>query len=172
MTNYAEKIINRTFINAPIETVWAILVATDRPLPFFFGNSCQTKDGLKKGANMRMLHPNGKVVMVFGEVLAFEPPHLYSHTFKMTNLDDPACTVTYELREKDAGTEFDLIIDNAIVGSKLLKEMKSAQGFISSNLKSMAETGKPAFTGKMVKVLSPIFGMLAKKRQNVAHWEL
>lgn len=121
---------------------------------------------------MRMLHPNGKVVMVFGEVLAFEPPHLYSHTFKMTNLDDPACTVTYELREKDAGTEFDLIIDNAIVGSKLLKEMKSAQGFISSNLKSMAETGKPAFTGKMVKVLSPIFGMLAKKRQNVAHWEL
>lgn len=164
--------IHRTFIQAPIETVWSILVATDKSLPFFFGSVCETRDGLKPGASMRMVHPNKRVAMVVGEVLAFEPPHRYSHTFKMTNLPDEPCTVTYELREKDGGTEFDLIIENFIEGSKLHKEMLGSQGFISGNLKALAETGKPAFSGKMVKLLSPIFGMIAKKEQRVENWPL
>ena len=169
---YAEKSINRTFINAPVETVWSTLVATDKPLPFFFGSVCDTKDGLKKGAKMRMLHPNGKIAMIVGDVLEFEPPYRYSHTFKMTNLQDDPCTVTYELREKDGGTEFDLIIENAIEGSKLHKEMLGAQGFISKNLKAMAETGKPAFTGKLVSLMSPIMALIAKSEQKVEHWPL
>lgn len=45
----APKSIQRTFIEAPIETVWATLVATDKPLPFFFGAVCDTTDGLKPG---------------------------------------------------------------------------------------------------------------------------
>lgn len=172
MTKIADKSMNRTLIKAPIETVWSTLVATDRPLPFFFGGVCDTKDGLKPGAKMRMVHPNGKIAMVVGDVLAFEPPHLYSHTFQMTNLDDPPCTVTYKLTEVDEGTQFDLIIENAIAGSKLLKEMEGAQGFIANNLKAMAETGKPAFSGKLVGLLSPLFGMLAKKQQAIENWPL
>ena len=168
----AEKSINSTFINAPIETVWSTLVATDKALPFFFGSICQTKKGLKPGAKMRMVHPNGKLAMIVGEVLAFEPPNRYSHTFQMTNIDEPPCTVTYELRKKDGGTEFDLIIDNAIEGSKLLKEMKGAQGFIASNLKSIAETDKPAFTGKMVTLLSPVMAWIAKPQQKIENWPL
>jgi len=168
----APKSINRTFIEAPIDVVWSTLVATDKPLPFFFGSVCQTKDGLKPGASMRMVHPNEKIAMIVGEVLVFEPPYRYSHTFKMTNLDDEPCTVTYELREKDGGTEFDLIIENAIEGSKLHKEMLGAQGFISKNLKAMAETGKPAFTGKMVSVLAPVMALVSKKQQRIENWPL
>ena len=169
---YAEKTIHRTFIAAPIDTVWSILVATDRPLPFFFGGVCDTRDGLKSGAKMRMIHPNGKIAMVVGEVLAFEPPHLYSHTFKMTTLDDPACRVTYALREKDGGTEFDLIIEDAIAGSKLHKEMIGAQGFISQNLKSLAEKGSPAFSGRMVTLLAPVMAAFASKNQSIENWPL
>ncbi|MEO0818676.1 MAG: SRPBCC domain-containing protein [Pseudomonadota bacterium] len=169
---YAPQSVHRTFIEAPVETVWSILVATDKPLPFFFGSICDTEDGLKPGAKMRMVQPNRKIAMVVGEVLAFEPPHRYSHTFKMTNLEDPACVVTYELREKDGGTEFDLIIDQAIEGSKLHKEMISAQGFIAGNLKSLAETGKPGFSGKMVGVMAPVIALLAKKQQRIEHWPL
>ncbi|KIN62509.1 Activator of Hsp90 ATPase 1 family protein [Sulfitobacter noctilucicola] len=172
MTNIAPKSISRTFINAPIETVWSTLVATDQPLPFFFGAVCQTKNGLEEGAKMRMVNPNGKIAMVVGEVLRFDPPHCYSHTFKMTNIDEPPCVVTYELREKDGGTEFDLIITEAIEGSKLHKEMLSAQGFISSNIKAVAETGKPAFTGRMVGLLGPVFALLAKKKQRIENWPL
>ena len=62
--DYAEKSVHRTFIEAPIQTVWSILVATDKPLLFFFGSVCDTSDGLKSGAKMRMVHPNRKIAMV------------------------------------------------------------------------------------------------------------
>ena len=170
--DYAEKSVHRTFIEAPIQTVWSILVATDKPLPFFFGSVCDTSDGLKSGAKMRMVHPNRKIAMVVGEVLAFEPPYRYSHTFKMTNLKDDACKVTYELREKDGGTEFDLIIERAIEGSDLHKQMIGAQDFIAKNLKSLAEKGKPAFSGSMVTLMGPIVALFAKKEQRIEHWPL
>lgn len=169
---YAKAQINRTFVNAPIETVWSTLVATDKALPFFFGSICQTRDGLKEGGAFRMVHPNGKVAMVVGEVLRFDPPTCYAHTFQMTNIDEPPCKVTYTLREKDGGTEFELRIENAIEGGKLIKEMTGAQGFIAANLKALCETGRPAFSGKMVGILSPIFGLMAKKSQAIAHWPL
>ncbi|MEM8617324.1 MAG: SRPBCC domain-containing protein, partial [Pseudomonadota bacterium] len=133
---------------------------------------CDTADGLKPGAKMRMVNPSRKIAMVVGEVLAFEPPHRYSHTFQMTNLDDPACKVTYELREANGGTEFDLIIEETIESSKLHKEMLDAQGFISKNLKALAETGKPAFSGKMVGLMGPVFALFAKKQQRIEHWPL
>lgn len=169
---YAEISVHRTFIEAPIDTVWSILVATDKPLPFFFGAICDTANGLKPGARMRMVHPNRKIAMVVGEVLAFEPPYRYSHTFKMTNLKDDPCQVTYELREKDGGTEFDLIIEGAIEGSDLHKQMIGAQDFIAKNLKSLAEKGKPAFSGTMVTVMSPIVALMSKKEQRIENWPL
>lgn len=144
---YAKANINRTFIKAPIDTVWSTLVATDKALPFFFGSICQTTDGLKPGVKYRMVHPNKKVAMVVGEVIVFDPPHIYAHTFQMTNIDEPPCKVTYSLMEKDGGTEFSLTIENAIEGGKLLKEMAGAQGFIAANLKAICETGKPASLG-------------------------
>ncbi len=164
--------INRVMINAPIETVWNTLVKTDEALPFFFGAICETRDGLRTGARYRMVSANRRVAMVVGEVLRFEPPHVYAHTFRMTNIDEPKVTVTYELREKDGGTEFELRIDNLVPGSKLAKEMVSSQGFIASNLKAMSETGKPAFTGRLVGVLGPVLSRLAKKSQAVGNWPL
>lgn len=164
--------INKTVINAPIDTVWSILTKTDEALPFFFGAICDTKDGLREGASMRMVSANRKTAMVVGDVLRFEPPHVYAHTFRMTNLDDDPCTVTYTLREIDGGTEFELAIDNAVPGSKLEKEMLGAQGFIASNLKALAETGRPAFSGRMVGVLGPIMGLFAKRQQRIENWPL
>lgn len=169
---YAKTNINRTFIKAPIETVWSTLVATDKALPFFFGSTCQTTDGLKAGASYRMVHPNKKLAMVVGEVITFDPPHIYSLTFQMTDIEEPPCKVTYELVEKDGGTEFSLTIENAVEGGKLFKQMASAQGFIGSNLRAFCETGRPAFTGRMVGILSPVFGLFAKKGQSIENWPL
>jgi len=50
--------------------------------------------------------------------------------------------------------------------------MKGAQGFIAGNLKALCETGRPAFSGRMVGLLGPIFGLLAKKRQRIENWPL
>lgn len=169
---FAPAVINRTFIKAPIDTVWSTLVATDKSLPFFFGSVCQTKDGMREGVRYRMAHPSGKLAMVVGEILRFEPPHIYAHSFQMTNIDEPPCKVTYTLTEQDGGTQFELMIEDAVEGSKLLKEMKGAQGFIAGNLKAVCETGKPAFSGRMVRLLSPVFALIAKKGQRIENWSL
>lgn len=164
--------VNRVLINAPIETVWNTLVKTDEALPFFFGSICETKEGLQTGARYRMVSANRKVAMVVGEVLRFEPPHVYAHTFSMTNIDEAPVKVTYTLTEKEGGTEFELRIDDLVPGSRLAKQMVSSQGFIASNLKSICETGKPAFTGRMVVWLGPVMTALSKKSQAVDHWPL
>ena len=164
--------INRVLIKASKETVWNTLVKTDEALPFFFGGVCQTKDGMRPGAKYRMVSGNRKVALVVGEVLQFDPPDVYAHTFSMTDIDEPPVTVTYTLREKDGGTEFELRIDNLVPGSKLAKQMISGQGFIAANLKSVCETGRPAFSGKMVGLLGPIFTLFAKKPQAIENWPL
>jgi len=164
--------VNRGHSAAPREAVWNTLVKTDEALPFFFGSVCETKDGMKVGARYRMVNRARTVAMVVGEVLRFEPPDVYAHTFTMTNIDEPPVTVTYTLTEKDGGTEFELRIDGMVPGSKLAKEMMSAQGFIAGNLKAMAETGKPAFTGRMVGLLAPIFARFAKKSQAISNHPL
>ncbi|WP_424932371.1 SRPBCC domain-containing protein [Amaricoccus macauensis] len=164
--------INRTLIKAPKETVWNTLVKTDEALPFFFGSICETAGGMREGATFRMVSANRRVAMVVGEVLRFEPPDVYSHTFTMTNIEEPPVTVTYTLTEKEGGTEFELRIDNLVPGSKLAKEMISSQGFIANNLKTICETGSPAFSGRMVGLLGPIFTRFSKKSQAVENWPL
>ena len=164
--------INRVQIYASQETVWNTLVKTDAALPFFFGGVCQTKNGLTPGARYRMVNAKQTIAMVVGEVLRFEPPHVYSHTFTMTNIDEPPVTVTYTLTPKDGGTEFELRIDNLVPGGRLAKQMVASQGFIAKNLKAQCETGRPAFSGRMVGLLGPIMNRFAKKSQAIENWPL
>lgn len=159
-------------IAAPIETVWAILVKTDEALPFFFGAVCDTENGLRKGVPMRMITPDRRFVSVVGEVLEFLPPHKYSHTFKFTNVDEPECIVTYELKEVPEGVEFSLIMENMPAGSKTEKSMVQGAKFIGENLKALAETGKPAFSGRMVTMLGPLMGMFTPAVCKAEHWPL
>jgi uncharacterized protein YndB with AHSA1/START domain len=167
-----DRQIYKLFIEAPIETVWNTLVKTDEVLPFFFGAVCDTKDGLKPGAAMRMITPDGKYASVVGEVLEFSPPHRYAHTLKFTQWEDAPCTVIYELTEAPGGTEFSLITENVPAGTRTEKSMAQGGGFITQNLKSLVETGKPAFSGKMVMALGPLMGMFTPKACRIENWPL
>lgn len=168
-----KKQVYKTIINAPIETVWNTLVKTDAVLPFFFGSVCETKDGLKPGRKMRMVTPDRKIAAVVGEVLEFSPPHRYSHTMAFTQYaGEAASTVTYELKEVPGGTEFSLITTNVPAGTKSEKSMAQGGPFIIQNLKSLVETGKPAFSGKMVMMLNPLMGMMTPRSCRIEHWPL
>lgn len=170
--DYADRAIYEIKIDAPIHTVWDTLVKTDEVLPFFFGAVCDTKDGLKPGASMRMITPNGKFASVVGEVLEFSPPHRYAHTMQFTQYDDGPCTVTYELSEVDGGTLFKLITDNVPAGTRTENSMSSGGPFITSNLKSLVETGRPKLSGRMVMMLGPVLGLLTPKRVRIENWPL
>jgi len=169
--NKANKSVTKIMIDAPIETVWAELIKTDSPLPFFFGSVCKTTK-MGEGAPIRMQSPNGKYTSVAGTVTVFEPPYRYGHTFQFTNMDDPPCHVTYELKETPEGVEFSLITEVTIPGSKTEKSMGQGAGFITQNLKSVVETGKPTGGGKFLLLIIKLMGPFSPKICKSENWPM
>ena len=165
----AERSFYRLTIQAPIHKVWAELTRTDTVLPFFFNSMCKTT-GLEKGAPVRMISKDEKYAAVVGEVLEFEPPYRYAHTFKFTSLDDPMCTVRYVLREVDGGTEFTLISEGVAPGSKSEKYMTSGSKFIAENLKAWVETGKATFGGRFALFMMGLTAFMTPKQCRAENW--
>ena len=168
-TDMAERQYFRITIRAPIHKVWAELTRCDSVLPFFFNSRCTTP-GLAPGAPIRMLSRDGKYAAVVGDVLEFEPPHRYAHTFKFTNLDDPPCVVRYRLKEVEEGTEFTLINENVAAGSKSEKYMTMGGHFITRNLKAIVETGKATWAGRLQLFMMGLFAPFTPKRCLSKNW--
>lgn len=168
-----DKQVYKVLIDAPIDVVWNTLVKTDEVLPFFFGAICEAESGkLAQGRGMRMVTPNRKYASVVGEVIEFSPPHRYAHTFKFTQWDDHYCTVTYELKETPQGVEFSLITTGVPAGTRTEKSMAQGGTFITQNLKSLVEKGKPRFSGKMVMALGPVMGLMTPSACKIENWPL
>jgi len=166
----AEKIYNRVVIRAPIQKVWAALTREDTVLPFFFNSTCKTPDGLKVGSPVRMVSKNGKHAAVVGDVLEFDPPYRYAHTFKFTSLDDPPCIIRYELKEVDGGTEFTLISERVPAGTKSEKYMTSGGEFIANNLKAFVETGKATAGGRFALFMMGLTAFMTPAACKIENW--
>jgi uncharacterized protein YndB with AHSA1/START domain len=83
----AERSYFRVVIRAPIHKVWAELTRTDALLPFFFNSVCKTTTlGVK--SPVRMQSKDRRYTSDVWEVLEYDTPYRYSHTFKFTNIDD------------------------------------------------------------------------------------
>ena len=171
MTDKENKQVYRVLINAPIEVVWSELVNTTSPRPFFYNALCDTP-GLEPGTPYRMVTKNRKNAFVVGEVLAFEPPHLFSQTFKFTTDDAAPCTVTYMLKEVSGGVEFSLITENVPAGTKTEKSMAEGGKWITENFKAYIETGKPTFGARMMLGMMSLFAPLAPKATRIENWPL
>jgi uncharacterized protein YndB with AHSA1/START domain len=116
-----EKAVFKVLIHGPIQTVWREITKTDEAQGCMFNMQLHT-DGLRPGGKIRMRTKSGKYTGVVGEVLEFDPPRRYAHTFRFTNFDDPPCKVIYELREVPEGTEFTLILEDMPAGTGWVKE--------------------------------------------------
>jgi len=161
----------RVHIEAPIHDVWATLTRTDAVLPFFFNAVCRTP-GLATGAPIRMVSKDGRYTSVVGEVLEFDPPYRYAHTFRFTTEDDAPCIVRYVLEEKDGGTQFTLINENVPAGTKTEKYMTQGAGFITQNLKSLVETGRPTTGGRIALFLTGLMAPFTPARCKSENWPL
>ncbi|MGE0181047.1 MAG: SRPBCC domain-containing protein [Parvularculaceae bacterium] len=168
---FAERQIYRVIINAPIETVWSELIKEKAPRPFFW-NSCWDASAMTPGKPFRMITPDRKGVGVVGEFLEMEPPHLLSHTFRLTSLDDPPSKVTYTLKEVDGGTEFSLITENVPAASKSEKSMDAGAKFIVENFKAFVETGNVTFGARIMNGVYALMGPIMPKRLRAENWPL
>ena len=148
-------------INAPVETVWKEITRTDAPIACFFNSQMHVgRAGLAPGSRLAMRTPNGKLTGVVGKILEVEPNRRLSHTFKFTRLDDPECTVTYDLKPLRGGeaTEFTLTVDNMPLGTKTAKQMEMGGKVITKTLKAVVETGRPTLD---IRFFYAVFGVLA-----------
>ena len=168
-TDSVDREMFRVTIRAPIHKVWAELTRADSTLPFFFNGTLRTP-GLEMGAPIRMVSKNGKFTSVVGEVLEFDPPYRYAHTFRFTNLDDPPSVVRYRLKEVDGGTEFTLINEGVKAGSKSEKYMRSGGTFITRNLKAFVETGRATGSGRVLLFVMNLFAPFTPARCRSEHW--
>ena len=168
---FANKEIYKVLIKAPIETVWSELIKTTSPRPFFWNSSWDAKS-MAPGNAYRMVSNGGKTVAVVGEILEMEPPHRLVHSFQLTSLDDPPSTVTYTLRETADGTEFCLITENILAGSRSEKSMADGAKFIVDNFKAYLETGKVTFGARIMLAMFSIMAPFTPKSMSADKWPL
>ncbi len=165
------KSISTIFIAGTVDAVWHEISKTGEAQKCFFNNVMHTT-GLRPGAAIQMRSISNKYVGVVGEIIAIEPPYLFSHTFKFTNYDDPECKVTYKLKEVEGGVEFTLISEDMLEGSKTEKQMSSGGDMIVKTLKSIVEDGRPAFGIRLLHVLIRLAEVFTPAKCKLENWPL
>lgn len=164
------KSVHKIFIAAPIDKVWQQITKRDGLQAQFFNSRLDTP-GLEPGAPIRMrTGKEGKYTSVVGEVLEFDPPYTYSHTFKFTNLDDPYCKVTYKLKEVEGGTEFTLINEDMPAGTKTANYMEQGATFILNTLKGVVENGKPPLKYRLMLVMIGALSFTTPSKCKSENW--
>ncbi|MCO6437173.1 MAG: SRPBCC domain-containing protein [Phycisphaerae bacterium] len=152
-----ERAVFKVHIRGRIEDVWQEITKTDSLQKAIFNARLHT-NGLKPGGKMQMRSANGKYVIVVGDVLEFDPPHRFSHTFKFTTLPDPPCKVTYDLKEVSDSVEFTLTVDDMPKGTQTAKHMTTGGKTIVDTLKVVVETGKPPFGVRFGYAMQAVMG--------------
>lgn len=159
----------RVRIRGSIEDVWQEITRTDAPIPAFFNSRMEAR-ALRPGAKLAMRTPDGKYTGVVGEILEFDPPRRFAHTFRFTSYDDPPCKVIYTLEEKGDGVEFTLEIEDLPAGTKTAKQMVQGGKMIVNTLKAVIETGRPAAGTRMLFGLFKLMQPLTPKRCRSENW--
>lgn len=156
-------------IKGSIEDVWHEITRTDQPIPAFF-NSRMHVGTLEPGARIAMRTADGRYTGVVGEILEFDPPRRFVHTFRFTNFDDPECTVAFDLEEAEGGTRFTMTITDLPVGTKTAKQIVQGGTMIVNTLKRVIETGRPAADPRLLFVLFRLLAPLSPKQSHSEHW--
>ncbi len=162
------KLVNKVFIKGSIQDVWREITKTDEVQKVMF--NMRLDSDLAVGGPIRMRTANGKYTGVIGEILEFEPPRRYSHTFRFTNHDDPPCRVTYDLKEVEGGVEFTLTTDDLTAGTKTAKQMAGGGKMIVNNLKAIVESGSVPFGTRVLYGMFKIMEPFSPKRTLSSNW--
>jgi uncharacterized protein YndB with AHSA1/START domain len=166
-----EKAVFKVFIKGTMEAVWREITKEGEPQGCFFNMQLHTS-GLKPGNKMQMRTASGKYTGAVGEVLEYDPPYRYAHTFRFTQYDDPPCKVIYELKKVRDGVEFVMTLEDLPAGTKTAKQMKQGGAMIVNTLKRIVETGKPSMGIRMLYQLFKVMEPLTPKKCRSENWSM
>lgn len=169
--NDSKRMVSRIVIKGSQETIWRELTKQGEPQAAVF-NAWLHAQALQPGARIQMRTASGDKVIVVGEVLEYDPPNRFAHTFRFTQFDDPPCTVIYELKPVSDGVEVTLIVDNLPVGTRTGKSMESGSRTILETLKAVVEDGKPKFATRLMYAIFSRMEFMLPKRCDARNWPL
>ncbi|WP_448227962.1 SRPBCC domain-containing protein [Pseudoxanthomonas mexicana] len=165
------RLVSRIVIAGSQQAIWQELTKQDEPQAAVF-NAWLHAQALEPGRTVQMRTASGDKVIVVGEVVEFDPPHRFAHTFRFTQYDDPPCLVTYELKPVPGGVEVSLIVDNLPVGTRTGKSMQSGSNSILNTLKEVVETGRPKLATRLMYAIFGRMEFALPKRCDAANWPL
>lgn len=164
------KALFRIQIQGSPQEVWDEITRRDDVIPCFF-NMRMHAERLAKGARLQMRSKSQKYVGVVGEILEWDPPRRFAHTFRFTQMDDPPCVVSYELVPRDGGVEFTLRITELTPGTKSAKQMVQGATLILNTLKAVIETGRPPLGTRILFGLFALLEPMTPKRCRTENWK-
>ncbi len=159
----------RTFIEGSMEAVFHEITRTDAPIKCFFNSQMHVRT-LLPGSTLAMRTPDSKFTVVVGEILEYDPPRRFSHTFRFTAYDDAPCVVIYDLVPKGNGVEFTLTVENVTPGTKSAKQMAQGGTMIVNTLKRVMEKGKPIAGTRALFVLFKLMQPMTPKKCRSEQW--
>ena len=159
------------FIRGTAEAVWHEITKTDEPQQTFFNMWMETTT-FGPGAPIRMRSKSRKYTGAVGEVLEWDPPRHFAHTFRFTQFDDPECIVRYQIEEADGGVNFKMSLENLPEGTKTAKQMTQGSGMILKTLKAMVESGRPTTGVRLLYRLFRLLEPLSPKSTRSENWPL
>lgn len=165
----SEPRVFKTFIKGSIDAVWREITKTDSAQVAMF-NMMLVTPGLRPGAPIRILTKNGKYTPIVGEVVEYDPPRRYVHTFRFTRYSDAPCKVAYDLVETAGGVEFTMTITELTPGSATEKQMLQGGSLIINTLKSVVETGKAPLGVRVLYTLFSLLEPLSPQATKTENW--
>lgn len=160
----------RIHIEGSLEAVWKEITRTDAVIPCFF-NMRMDVARFAPGEALRMRTKSGKYTGVVGEILEWDPPRRFAHSFRFTQFDDPPCKVVYELAPREGGVEFTLRIEELVPGTKSARQMVQGATLILNTLKSTIENGRPGFGTRLLFGLFALLEPLQPRRCLSSNWK-
>lgn len=162
----------RTTIRGTAEAIWHELTKTDSPQKAVF-NALMVNTGFHTGAAVQMRTADRRRTLVVGEILEYDRPRRFAHTFRFTQFDDAPCTVIYELSPQADGTVIvTLTVENIPTGTRTEREMGKGGTSILTSLKSIVETGNVPPGTRLMYVMFGMLGFVLPKRTLADHWPL
>ena len=142
------------------------------PLQGIFNAVMHASGQMAKGVKIQMRSVSGKLAVVIGEVLEFDPPRRFVHTHRFTQYDDSFVRVAYDLEPKDGGVELTLTVFDLVPGTKTEGDMRRGGTFMMNNFKAIVENGRPPLS---TRIMYWVFGKLEfilPKKTHVENWPL
>ena len=171
MSDKSNRLVSSIVIAGSQQAIWRELTKQGEPQAAVF-NAWLHAQALVPGETIQMRTRSGNKVIVVGEVIEFDPPNRFVHSFRFTQFDDAPCIVTYELKPVQGGVEVTLIVDNLPVNTSTAKSMTRGSSQILDALKQVVETGRVKLSTRMMYAAFDRMEFMLPRRCDAAHWPL